>query len=117
VFQGAVIVAREAQKTDARQSVDALLLSDDARHDAKPELEIYADDVQCGHGATTGQLDDNALFYLRARGISEADAERLLIAAFLEDGLSEVRHEGLRAALSALAARRLSARSEGTDHA
>jgi Fe-S cluster assembly protein SufD len=117
VFQGAVIVERGAGKTDARQSVDALLLSDDARHDAKPELEIYADDVQCGHGATTGELDRNALFYLRARGIAKPEAERLLIAAFLDDGLEAVEHDGFRAALGALAAARLAARDRGASDA
>ena len=69
VFQGKIIVRQEAQKTDARMATHALLLSDDAEADNKPELEIFADDVQCGHGATAGALDEDLLFYLKARGI------------------------------------------------
>src|SRR5271157_4236952 len=71
VFQGKVIVERGAQKTDGKQMANALLLSDDAEFDSKPELEIFADDVVCGHGSTAGQLDEDMLFYLRARGIAE----------------------------------------------
>ncbi len=117
VFQGSVIVECDAQKTDARQSVDALLLSDDARHDAKPELEIYADDVQCGHGATTGELDENALFYLRARALAKKDAERLLIQSFIHDGIEAVEHQGLRAALIELVDQRLGVRRPGESDA
>lgn len=111
VFQGKLVVAQYAQKTDARQSVDALLLSDDAEHDAKPELEIYADDVQCAHGATSGELDENALFYLRSRGVPMAEAEQLLIAAFIAEGLEAVEDEALRSILHGLAERHLAERA------
>jgi Fe-S cluster assembly protein SufD len=87
VFQGKVIVARDAQKTDAKMTSRALLLSENAQFSAKPELEIYADDVQCGHGATSGQIDPNELFYLMARGIPRNEAEQLLVEAFLADGI------------------------------
>ena len=83
VFQGKILVRRHAQKTDSHQLHKALLLSRGAEVDAKPELEIYANDVKCGHGATTGQLDEAMMFYLGARGIPETEARRLLIEAFL----------------------------------
>ena len=86
VFQGKIIVRRGAQKTDARMMSRALLLSDEAEADNKPELEIFADDVQCGHGATSGALDDNLKFYLMARGIPERQAEALLIQSFVARG-------------------------------
>jgi len=91
VFQGNIIVDQIAQKTIAKQSIDALILSSHAEHDAKPELEIYADDVQCGHGATTGQISQDSLFYLKSRGIPEDEARRLLIHAFLTDALDEIK--------------------------
>jgi Fe-S cluster assembly protein SufD len=78
---------------------NALLLSDDAEFDSKPELEIFADDVVCGHGSTAGQLDDDMLFYLRARGIPEPEARALLIAAFVGEALDKIDNEALRAAL------------------
>lgn len=84
-YQGKVIVAEDAQRTDAKQLSKTLLLSDRCEIDAKPELMIFADDVQCAHGATSGDIDDDQLFYLRARGIPENDARRLLIEAFLND--------------------------------
>jgi Fe-S cluster assembly protein SufD len=99
VFQGKVIVERGAQKTDGKQMANALLLSDDAEFDSKPELEIFADDVVCGHGSTAGQLDEDMLFYLRARGIPEAEARSLLIAAFVGEALDRIENEALRAAL------------------
>jgi len=99
VFQGKIIVRPGAQKTDARMMTRALLLSVDAEADNKPELEIFADDVQCGHGATTGALDDNLKFYLMARGIPEREAEALLIQSFVAEALEAVAHEGLRDAL------------------
>ncbi len=77
VFQGRIIVRPKAQKTDAKMMTRALLLSDEAEADNKPELEIFADDVTCGHGATTGALDESLLFYLRARGLSEKEAQAL----------------------------------------
>lgn len=102
VFQGKVVVRKDAQKTDGKQSSNALLLSETAEFDAKPELEIFADDVVCGHGATSGALDDDHLFYLRARGVPEAEAKSLLIAAFAGEAFDEVAHEGVREALVAL---------------
>ena len=103
VFQGCVIVEPHAQKTDGRQMTQALLLSPDAEMDAKPELEIYADDVECAHGATAGELDEDYMFYLRARGIPEDQAKALLIAAFVAAPLEKVEHEGLREGLFQLA--------------
>ena len=99
VFQGKVIVQRAAQKTDGKQMARALLLSDEAEFDAKPELEIYADDVVCGHGATAGQLDEELMFYLKARGIPEAQARALLVSAFVGEVLDKIEDEGLRGAL------------------
>jgi len=96
VFQGCVIVKPHAQHTDGRQMTQALLLSPDAEMDAKPELEIYADDVECAHGATAGDLDEDYLFYLRARGIPEDQAKALLVAAFVAAPLEKVEHDGLR---------------------
>jgi Fe-S cluster assembly protein SufD len=100
IFQGKVIVQRDAQKTDGKQSSHGLLLSDAAEFDAKPELEIYADDVVCGHGATSGDIDHNHLFYLRSRGIPEAEAKSMLIAAFVAEAFEAIGHEGVRDALS-----------------
>lgn len=102
VFQGKVVVRKDAQKTDGKQSSNALLLSETAEFDAKPELEIFADDVVCGHGATSGALSEDHLFYLRARGIPEAQAKALLIAAFAGEAFDEVAHEGVREALAEL---------------
>lgn len=99
VFQGKVIVAPHAQQSDARQMSNALLLSRDAAMNAKPELEIYADDVQCAHGSTIGEIDNDALFYLRSRGIDEETARRLLIGAFLSDVLEKIENESVRTAL------------------
>lgn len=99
VFNGKVIVRPGAQKIDARQSSRNLLLSPTAEIDTKPELEIYAHDVKCSHGATTGQLDAAALFYLRSRGLSESDARTLLIRAFAESILSTIDVAPVRDAL------------------
>ena len=90
VFQGRVRVAPDAQKTDGQQMSRALLLSRDAEADAKPELEIFADDVVCSHGATVGELDETLLFYLKSRGIDEKQARTMLIDAFLVDTLEEI---------------------------
>ena len=90
VFRGRVKVALDAQKTDAQQTNKTLLLSRDAEMDTQPQLEIYADDVKCSHGATIGQIDENALFYLRTRGIDTAQAKLLLTYAFVHDVLSQV---------------------------
>jgi len=110
VFQGKIVVRPDAQKTDARMMMRALLLSDDAEADHKPELEIFADDVQCGHGSTAGALDENLKFYLMARGIPDAEAEALLIQAFIGDALDTVAHEGVRDALMFAALRWLGER-------
>ena len=99
VFNGKIIVRQDAQRTDANQNNKALLLSGDATINTKPQLEIFADDVKCTHGAAIGQLDEDGLFYLRARGISEADARNILIHAFASDVLNGVKHDGLRADL------------------
>ncbi len=96
VFQGKIIVEPHAQKTDAKMSAHALLLSEEAEADSKPELEIFADDVQCGHGATTGALDDDLLFYLKSRGIPAKEAEALMIQAFVGEAVDGIEHAGLR---------------------
>jgi Fe-S cluster assembly protein SufD len=96
VFNGKIIVREDAQKTTAYQSCRSLLLSDRAQMNAKPQLEIFADDVKCSHGATMGQLDKEAIFYLRARGIAEADAKRMLTMAFAEDVLDHCDWEVVR---------------------
>jgi Fe-S cluster assembly protein SufD len=100
VFLGAIAVRPEAQRTDAHQLNKNLLLSRRAHVDTKPELEILADDVKCSHGATVGDLDESALFYLRARGIAEAEARRMLIEAFAADAVETVEHGELRAWLT-----------------
>ena len=99
VFQGKIIVRPHAQKTDAKMATHALLLSETAEADNKPELEIFADDVQCGHGATSGDLDEDLLFYLRARGIPAKEAQALLIQAFVGEAVEGIEHAGLRDAL------------------
>lgn len=99
VFQGKIIVQPHAQKTDAKMLANALLLSETAEADSKPELEIFADDVVCGHGATAGALDEELLFYLRARGIPPKEAEALLIQAFVGDAVEGIEHAGLREVL------------------
>jgi Fe-S cluster assembly protein SufD len=99
VFQGRIVVERDAQKSDGQQLTRTLLLSDRAEIDTKPELEIYADDVKCSHGAAAGDIDEDALFYLRARGIDRMAARRMLIEAFFGETLQEVESEALRRAL------------------
>ncbi|HMM88822.1 Fe-S cluster assembly protein SufD [Bradyrhizobium sp.] len=111
VFQGRIIVRPDAQKTDAKMMTRALLLSDDAEADNKPELEIFADDVTCGHGATTGALDDSLLFYLRARGLPEKDAQALLIQAFVGEAIESIVNDDLRELAMAATQRWLEARS------
>jgi Fe-S cluster assembly protein SufD len=110
VFQGKITVAPGAQQTDAKMLSNALLLSDDAEADNKPELEIFADDVQCGHGATAGALDEELLFYLRARGIPRKEAEALLVQAFVGEVIESVPQESLREPLMNAAVEWLGAR-------
>lgn len=96
VFNGKIMVRRDAQKTNAYQSSKSIILSDDATMNAKPQLEIYADDVKCSHGATTGRLDEESLFYLRSRGIGIKEAQALLTLAFAEDVLSRINIEEIK---------------------
>lgn len=103
IFQGKVLVAQEAQKTDGKQMAQALMLSPDAEFDSKPELEIYADDVLCGHGSTSAELDDDLLFYLRSRGIPKDQARALLIESFVGEALECVEVDSVRDALTELA--------------
>jgi Fe-S cluster assembly protein SufD len=102
VFHGRIIVHKDAQKTDAKQTNRNLLLSDDAQIDTKPQLEIHADDVKCTHGATIGQIDEDALFYLRSRGIEEDAARKLLLLAFAEECLARMQEGAARQYLEAL---------------
>ncbi len=99
VFQGRIVVDPDAQKTDGKMMAQALLLSDAAQFASKPELEIFADDVQCGHGSTSGRIDDTQLFYLMARGVPRAEAEQLLIEAFLDDAIDLLKDEAVAGAL------------------
>jgi Fe-S cluster assembly protein SufD len=102
VFQGRIVVARDAQKVDAKMMTNGLMLSDEAEILAKPELEIYADDVVCGHGATCGDLDETSLFYLMSRGIPKPEAETMLVRAFIEDVIEPLAHDELREVLTAM---------------
>jgi Fe-S cluster assembly protein SufD len=107
VFNGKIFVRQDAQKTDAKQTNKTLLLSDEATIDTKPQLEIFADDVKCTHGATVGQLDEEQVFYLRARGIGLAEARDLLTFAFATDVINRVHVSSLREKLDALLHTRL----------
>lgn len=100
VFQGKILVKPDAQKTDGYQKSQSLLLDDDASFQAKPELEIYADDVICSHGSTTGAIDEEALFYLRSRGVPTPIATDLLVLAFLADAIEEIEDEDIAAEVS-----------------
>ena len=102
VFHGRIIVHKDAQKTDAKQTNRNLLLSDNAQIDTKPQLEIYADDVKCTHGATIGQIEENALFYLRSRGIDEVSARKLLLMAFANECLDRMREDSVRSDIEKL---------------
>lgn len=110
VFQGRIIVQPHAQKTDGKMMSRALLLSDEAEADNKPELEIFADDVACGHGTTVGALDESLKFYLRARGLPEKEAEALLVQAFVGEAIEAIADETLREHAVETAARWLAAR-------
>src|SRR5579872_6513036 len=107
VFQGRIVVARGADGTDARMGHHALILSERAEVDAKPELEIYADDVACSHGNTVGALDEEALFYIRQRGVPDAEARALLTEAFVGEVIDRIEHDGAREVAQAWAAERL----------
>jgi Fe-S cluster assembly protein SufD len=107
VFNGKIFVRQDAQKTDAKQTNKTLLLSDDATIDTKPQLEIFADDVKCTHGATVGQLDEDQVFYLRSRGIAEEDARDILTFAFASDVAGRVHVDPLRDQLDAMLHARL----------
>jgi len=116
VFNGRIMVDQDAQKTDAKQSNRNLLLSDDAVVNSNPQLEILADDVRCTHGSTIGRLDEDALFYLRSRGIGRADAIQLLTLAFAGEILERIPVEGLRGRLEEKVASRLAAISGSEEH-
>ncbi len=103
VFQGKVYVAQAAQKTDGKQMAQALMLSPDAEFDSKPELEIYADDVACGHGSTCAEIDPNLIFYCQSRGIPEAQARALLIESFVGDAIEKIDDPAIRRAMSEVA--------------
>ncbi len=107
IFQGKVIVRPDAQKSDGKQMAQVLMLSQDAEFDSKPELEIHADDVVCGHGSTAAEIDEDLLFYMRARGIPVAEARALLIESFIVDAIDKIEDERLRTALAGMATRRL----------
>lgn len=107
VFNGKIFVREDAQKTNAYQSCKNVVLSDGASMNTKPQLEIFADDVKCSHGTTTGQLDDEALFYLRSRGISKSEAMRLLMFAFCEDVMAQIRIDSIKEHMEALVSDKL----------
>jgi Fe-S cluster assembly protein SufD len=113
VFDGRILVEKQAQKSDARLSNDNLLMSRDAEVDTKPQLEIYADDVVCSHGTTVGQLDEEMLYYMRARGLSEDGARQMLCGAFAEEILEGVAHNRLRERAAQLVQRRLVSMDSG----
>lgn len=102
VFNGQIFVERDAQKTNAYQSSKNILISDDATVNAKPELEIYANDVKCSHGTSTGKVDENALFYLKARGIGEESARKLLLQAFAHEVIDHLKNEAIKEKVSEL---------------
>ena len=114
VFQGRILVRPDAQKTDGRQTCRTLLLSEGAEIDAKPQLEIYADDVKCSHGAAAGALDEEALFYLRSRGIPEEASRHMLVEAFLGEVVDRVTEEPAREAFRGVIARALARKGGGT---
>ena len=106
-FTGRILVDRDAQKTNAYQKNSSILLTDDVKMNSKPQLEIYADDVKCGHGGTVGQLDEEAMFYLRSRGIPEREARLMLMSAFAHEILNEIKVIPLKERMSDLIERRL----------
>jgi Fe-S cluster assembly protein SufD len=113
VFQGKIIVRPDAQKTDGKQMSQALMLSEDAEFDSKPELEIFADDVVCGHGTTSAELDPDLLFYCRSRGIPENEARALMIESFIGEAIDKVENTEIHAALMTLATNWLAGSARG----
>ena len=113
IFQGKIIVRPDAQKTDGKQMAQVLMLSPDAEFDSKPELEIYADDVVCGHGSTAAEIDPDLVFYCKSRGIPEDEARALLIESFIGEAIEKVEHEGIRAAFLDIARAWLKAGENG----
>ncbi|MCI4661289.1 MAG: SufD family Fe-S cluster assembly protein [Neomegalonema sp.] len=111
VFQGKILVRKGAQKTDGYQISQSILLDERAEFDAKPELEIYADDVACSHGSTSGAIDETALFYLRSRGVDRRTAESLLVAAFIEEAIAEIADEDLQEVMRGEVARWMTERA------
>jgi Fe-S cluster assembly protein SufD len=109
IFQGRVVVRPHAQKTDGKQMAQALMLSEDAEFDSKPELEIHADDVVCGHGSTCAEIDPDMLFYLQSRGIAKDEARAMLIESFVAEAIDKVEDENVRGALMGIARRWLAA--------
>jgi Fe-S cluster assembly protein SufD len=115
VFHGRILVHKDAQKTDAKQTNRNLLLSDDAQIDTKPQLEIYADDVKCTHGATIGQIDETSLYYLRSRGLDEATARDMLLFAFAGECLERIKPGPLREHIEQLVRRAMPQPGSSTD--
>jgi Fe-S cluster assembly protein SufD len=111
IFNGKIYVNKIAQQTNAFQSNANILMSDDAKANSKPQLEIYADDVKCSHGCTIGQFDDEALFYLRARGIKESTAKKVLLEAFIGEVLDNITIEAVRDYASALIAKNFNSKN------
>lgn len=96
MFNGKVFVRQDAQKINAFQNNQNILLTDDANINSKPELEIYADDVKCSHGSTTGELDEEGMFYLQSRGVNPTEAKKMLINAFADEALDVIEQEEIR---------------------
>jgi Fe-S cluster assembly protein SufD len=117
VFNGKVFVRHDAQKSDAQQANKNLLLSEEAVVNTKPQLEIFADDVKCSHGATIGRLDEDALFYLRSRGIDESAARTILVRGFVNQVIERIPVEGLRAQFESLVRSRVVGPTDSEDDA
>ena len=96
IYQGKIFVSPEAQKTDGYQLSRALLLNEDVEFNAKPELEIYADDVKCSHGSTSGNIDENSIFYLMSRGLSYSESKKLLTNGFLNEVIEKISNEDVK---------------------
>ena len=113
VFQGKILVKEGAQKTDGYQISQGLLLTEDAEFSAKPELEIYADDVACSHGSTCGAVDETALFYLRSRGVPEAEAKDMMVLAFVDEAIQEIEDDAVADVIRARIGEWLNRRAAG----